>query len=171
MIADANNSEPKPLVLCLGSDIISDDGFGTAVAARLSENPNIPDHADVYAGALTGLALLDLMRNRSHVLIVDAIDNNHLDDDHSQIPGTLTFFPANQLVATSNLVGSHQLSLPVTMSLGYKMGYKMPHTIDVLACHAKDLNTLCEKLTPAVESAVPVAVCRIERWIEDKTTY
>jgi len=151
----------KPLVLCLGSEIISDDGFGPEVANRLRDDANLMQIVDVEAAALAGLALLDLLQKRPRVLIVDAMNGGRQEEE---APGSLLFFAADKLVATHNLVGSHQVSLPVALALGHRLGYDMPDTIDVLACVAKDLTRLRERLSPEVAEAVEPAVERVTQW-------
>ena len=151
----------KPLVLCLGSDIVSDDGFGPAVADQLKKDAGLMEVVDVEATARAGFALLDLLHQRPRVLIVDALDGSARENE---TPGSLLFFTADTLVATKNLVGSHQVSLPVALTLGRRLGYEMPGTIDILACVAKDLTRLRDRLSREVADAVEPAVRRIGEW-------
>jgi len=151
----------KPLVLCLGNDLVSDDGFGPAVACRLRDDANLMETVDVEAAALAGFALLDLLQKRPRVLIVDSMDGGTL---KGEPPGSLLFFASDKLVATHNLVGSHQVSLPVALTLGRRLGYDMPVTIDVLACVASDLTRLRERLSPEVAGAVKPAAEQVTEW-------
>ena len=149
----------KPLILCLGNEVLSDDGFGFAVAARLRERPELMIAADVEAVAVAGFALLDLLNNRDRVLIVDTIQTKIAS------PGTISEFPAGQFTPSKNLTTSHQISLPQAMALGRELGYTMPTAIDVLAVEAEDLVTLKEMLTPSVSAAVEPAINSVERWV------
>ena len=149
----------KPLILCLGNDVLSDDGFGFAVADRLHEKYNVIEVADVSAVPIAGFALLDALDRRDHVLIVDTIQTR------TSAPGTLLEYHAGQYTPSKNLTMSHQISLPHALALGRELGYTMPVQIDVLAVEAEDLETLEESLTPAVKASVEPAVEWIERWV------
>lgn len=148
-----------PLILCLGSDIISDDGFGPAVANALHADPVIMAMSQVEVAALAGFALLDLIKGHPRVLLVD-VTTLGVDS-----PGTLRLHSADDLKPTHNLIGSHQITLPVALNLGRQLGYDMPERVDVLGCEAWDLNTLRQQLTPSVADAVPEAVRLIKRWL------
>lgn len=152
----------KPiLILCLGNEILSDDGFGPAVARQmekdLSENPS----TEVVYASVAGLNLLDLIDRRRRVLIVDSILTGKVDAGH------IHFFPANVAVPSRALVGSHQISLPVALSLGDRLGLVMPEEIDVLAVEAGDVCTLSEQMTPPVAAAVEPAIRQIHEWLNN----
>ena len=149
----------KPLVLGLGNEIVSDDGFGPAVARRLLEEDGLRDRAEIVSAALAGFALLDLLQDRPRALVIDVIHGT------GQPAGTLHSFPADTLAPTHNLVSSHQMSLPVALKLGRALGYCVPDTVDILACEAADLVTLHEGLTTAVAGAVDGAVDWVRGWI------
>jgi len=150
---------PKPLILCLGNEIISDDGFGPAVADRLNADREVTDAADVIFAPLAGFALLDLLVDRPCVLIIDTIQTR------DGIPGTLHHFSSDLLVPGNHLTTSHQISLPTAIELGRRLGAKMPDRIDIIAVEAEDLTTLSETLTSSVEAAIPEAMASVRGWL------
>jgi hydrogenase maturation protease len=150
----------KPLlVLCLGNEIIRDDGFGPAVAQALEKETETNRRADVIFAPVAGFSLLDLLANRRRVLIVDTIRTGKAD------PGTLHSFPAGVLTPSHHLTTSHQISLPTALELGKRLGCTMPEHIDILAVEAQDLETLSEELTPPVRAALPEALRFVREWI------
>jgi hydrogenase maturation protease len=150
----------KPLlVLCLGNEIIRDDGFGPAVAGELAKEAETSRRADVIFAPVAGFSLLDLLTNRRRVLIVDTIRTAKAD------PGTLHSFPAGALTPSHHLTTSHQINLPTALELGNRLGYAMPERIDILAVEAQDLETLSEELTPPVRAALPEALRFVREWI------
>lgn len=151
----------KPtLVLCLGNEVLSDDAFGAVVAERLNDQGVSQPAVDVLFASTAGFNLLDLLQGRARVLIVDTIITGAVE------PGTLHFFPAGNLTPSSNLINSHQMSLPTALELGKQLGLEMPGEIDVLAVEARDVSTLGERLTPEIEASVDNAVNRIVDWID-----
>ncbi len=152
----------KPiLVLCLGNEVLSDDSFGYHVYNRLRESPCFGFSADIEYSSIAGLTLIDLLRERRYVLIVDARATGAQ-------PGQLHFFEASLLTPSRHLVNSHQISLPSAIRLGVQFGMTMPEKIDVLAVEAQDVETLSERMTTPVAGAVAEACERVVRWVRDR---
>lgn len=151
----------KPiLILCLGNEIISDDGFGPEVARQLTLHDDQVEQVGVIFAPVAGFYLLDLLAGREKVLIVDTIRTGKV------VPGTLQSFPTNTFTPGGyRLTISHQISLPTTLELGRRLGMDMPKVIDLIAVEAEDLETLSEELTPSVRSAVDKAIVLIKEWV------
>lgn len=150
----------KPvLLLCLGNELLSDDGLGAEVAKRLSQNQDLPEFAEVIFAATAGFQLIDLLENRQRVLIVDTIRTG------KAIPGTLLYFGAGIFTPSHRLTNSHQISLPTALEFGKLLGLNMPSVVEVIAVEAEDLETLHEGLSASVQSAVEIAIHFVENWI------
>lgn len=150
----------KPsLVLCLGNDVRSDDAFGAFVAERLTRDGEPQNGTEILFAATAGFTLLDLLKDRRRVLVVDTIVTG------SAPPGTVHMFPAGALTPSRSLINSHQMSLPTAVSLGQQLGLDMPEEISVLAVEAQDVHTLSESLTPPVAAAIDEAVTIVQDWI------
>ena len=145
------------LVLCLGNEVLSDDRFGYEIAERLTQVPLSPG-SDVQFTSIAGFGLIDLLKNRESVLVVDTI----LTGKHK--PGTIHYFPVGNLIPSNGLIHSHQINLPTALEIGRRFGEVMPHNIQVLAVEAQDVTTLSEQLTPPVADAIEMALERIRQW-------
>ncbi len=152
-----------PLILCLGNEILSDDGFGAEVARLLAQDVSVTEAADVIFAPLAGFALLDLLVGRPRALIVDTIRTG------TAKPGTLHRFPAAELAVTNHLTTSHQLSLPAAMELGRRLKWNIPDDIEVLAVEAQELERFEERLSEPVQAAVSEAVRIVKDWTSQKT--
>jgi hydrogenase maturation protease len=151
------------LILCLGNEVLSDDAFGPTIAQKLEIEPLLRDDVEVIFAPVAGFALLDLLQHRDRVLVIDSITTE------TGVPGALHFFPMGQLTPSRNLTTSHQMSLPTAIELGRRMGYEMPAQIDVLAVEIQDATTLCESMTPRVESAIEPAITQVKHWLASHT--
>jgi hydrogenase maturation protease len=153
-------NRPSALVLGLGNDLISDDGFGPAVAARcrpdLADRPGIT----VEEASVAGFHLLDLLTGYDRALIVDVVQTG------AAHPGTLLAWPVERASAGRTLGGSHQTDLLTTLTLGRALKVPLPGSIDLLVVEAEDLLTVREGLTEDVEAAVPRAVEMVRHWVE-----
>jgi hydrogenase maturation protease len=150
------------LVLCLGNEILTDDSFGFKIAKKLKAEYDFKGKAEVVFSPLGGLNLIELLRERERVLIIDTLMTK------KAAPGTLHFFEMGHFTPTKNLTCSHQISLPTALRFGRELGIDMPEKIDVLAVEAKDIETLNENLTPPVLAAIGPAIDKIIGWIEPK---
>ena len=149
------------LVLCLGNDILRDDGVAWAVADQLeaslpeSRIPNPESRAvSVKRSALSGFYLLDELTGWERVLVVDAVRTG----EHP--PGTVLSFPFEAL-GTEEGPSPHAVGLPTVIRLGRQSGVPLPSWIHIVAIEAEDMESFVEGLTPSVEAAVPRAVAVI----------
>jgi len=150
----------KPfLVLCLGNEILSDDSFGFKIEQILKREYDVGDNTEIVFSPLAGFNLLDLLKGRQRVLIIDTIVTGKAE------PGTLHFLRMGHFTPAKNLTCSHQISLPTALNLGRELAIDMPDDIDILAVEAKDIETLDENMTHTVEEAVSGAIIRIMEWI------
>lgn len=153
-------------ILCLGNEIVADDGFGFAVSRELEGDPLLDnDDVEVEFAARAGYYLIDCLSGRRRALIVDTIRTEH--DE----PGTLRFHEKDAFTSSRHLTSSHQISLPTALRLAEELKVPMPERIDVLTVEALDLETLTEQLTPQVAAAVPRAVELIRKWITEEVCY
>lgn len=143
---------PTTLVLGLGNELISDDGFGPAVACgcrvALAAHPEVA----IESAAVAGLRLLDLLAGFQRCLIVDVVQTGQ------HPPGTLLWWPRARSACGRTLGGSHEADLVTALELGKALGYELPGDLLVLVAEAEDLHTIRESLTPALSAAVPRAV-------------
>jgi hydrogenase maturation protease len=149
------------LVLCLGNDILRDDGVGWAIAGQLEavlRESRIPSPESrpfaVKRSALSGFYLLDELTGWDRVLVVDAVRTGR------HPPGTVLSFPFEAL-GTEEGPSPHAAGLPTVIRLGRKSGVPLPSWIHIVAIEAEDMESFVEGLTPAVEAAVPEAVAAI----------
>jgi hydrogenase maturation protease len=62
------------LVLGLGNILLSDEGVGVRVVEALQERYRIPDGVDVVDGGTSGMDMLDMIANRDHLIVIDAVN-------------------------------------------------------------------------------------------------
>jgi hydrogenase maturation protease len=151
---------PAAVVLGLGNDLLTDDGFGPAVAAaclrELAGDPSV----QVRSASVAGFHLLDLLAGFDRALIVDVVQTG------TRPAGTILECPLEKASAGRTLGGSHQMDLATALSLGRRVGLPLPSTVRLLVAEAKDLETFCEALSPELAAAVPLAAARVRQWVE-----
>ncbi|WP_109077447.1 HyaD/HybD family hydrogenase maturation endopeptidase [Aggregatibacter kilianii] len=95
----------KPLILGVGNILLSDEGVGVRVVQALEKRSEIQPHFDLIDGGTCGMELLDVMANRDHLIIIDAVLANKQPGEiivlhDEQVP---TFF--------SRKISPHQLGI------------------------------------------------------------
>ena len=146
------------LVLCLGNDILRDDGIGWAIADALEQSSSesrVPSPESrpfvVKRSALSGFYLLDELAGWERAIVVDAVQTG------LHPPGTILSFPFEAL-GTEAGPSPHAVGLPTVVRLGRQSGVPLPAWIHIVAIEVDDMGTFTEGLTPAVRAAVPEAV-------------
>ena len=151
----------KGLVLGLGNDILSDDGVGLVVVRRLRKLFEGTPSIEFVETNEMGLSLLDFIAGYDWVVVVDSI----ITGEHE--PGTVRVFDGWKL-DDPRAGNPHHMGLDEVLAMGEKADLKMPKKLYVVAIEVKDPFSFGEALTPSVERAVPEAVGRVEKLINEK---
>jgi hydrogenase maturation protease len=170
-------------VLCLGNDLISDDGLGIVAARRLFErlavtgtpvppapslDPAVTVQAfelpgvgpvEVMETALTGMYLLEAVVGASRLIVVDTVVTGATE------PGTVIEMTESDF--TGPYGGSpHYIGLLETLDLARALGLDVPTGVHIVAVEAGDFRTVGGEMTAPVAAAVPVVVERAMALIE-----
>jgi hydrogenase maturation protease len=146
---------PAPvLVLCLGNLIRSDDAVALHVADRLEAEGL--DGAVVRRSAASGLYLLDEMEGFDRVVVVDAVRTG------AHPPGAVLSFPLEDLRAPEG-PSPHAIGLPSALGRARAAGAPVPSRVHVVAVEVEDMETVGERLSPAVAAAVPEATAAVRQ--------
>ena len=140
-------------VLCLGNDLIADDGLGPAVARMLRERRVA---AEVAESCEAGLALLDLITGVDRLVVVDAADTG------TAPPGSVHVIDEGDLEAPP-AGWQHAIGLLDAMILARHLGMDTPSEVTLVAVEAGDLVSIGAPLSSPVAAAVPVAAAAVER--------
>ena len=143
----------KTLVLGIGNPILRDDGVGIYVA-NAAEAAYDKGDVDFCEASVGGLRLLNVITGYERVIMVDAI---MMRDGR---PGDIYRMGPNELCASLHADCSHDMSLPLALALGRKLGMVLPddENFVILAVQVEDVINFGEECTPEVEAAIPRAV-------------
>lgn len=145
-------------VLCLGNDLIADDGVGPAVAEGLRKHSV---DAEVAESCLAGLALLDDLLGVERLVVVDAVGTG------SVPPGSVHLFTEED-VAAGPAGWQHAMGLFEAIDLARALGLCAPEEVMLVAVEAGDLVTVGGPLTKEVRGAVDRAVALVEDLVAGK---
>ena len=149
------------LVACVGNVLRHDDGFGVAVARALEAEP-LPDGVDLIETGIGGMSVVQqLMDGYDALIVVDAVDRG-------VAPGTIWVLepevPAPESIDRDEwraLFQNLHLAEPHRIFLMAKSLGALPPVIRLVGCQPGDVDTMDERLSPAVEAAVSIAADRV----------
>jgi len=170
--------------LCLGNELISDDGVGI-VAARwlcrrlaVAGTPVPPGPSldaamtveafelprvgpvEVVETALTGMYLLEAVVGASRLIVVDSVVTGATD------PGTVLELEESDLGGPRGS-SPHYIGLLETLDVARALGLEVPDDVVFVAVEAGDYMTVGGEMTDSVAAAVPVVVERVMALIQD----
>ena len=148
------------VVGCVGNVLRGDDGFGPAVAERLTD---LPDEADIVETGIGGIALLqELLAGCDGLVLIDAVDRG-------ERPGTV-FLIDPEIPDGEHVPDVHLANPERVLTMAKTMG-ALPDRVLIVGCQPAEIDELEQELSPAVERAVDEAASRVrdtvERWLAE----
>jgi hydrogenase maturation protease len=151
------------LVLGLGNPLMTDDGIGLAVLARIQSGWLIPPEVELVDGGTWGMNLLHLIEEAEQLVLVDAI--------RAGLPeGSLVIMERDELPRYLGLkLSPHQIDLREVLALAELRGTLPARTVAIgLEPAIIELGTA---LSPAVEGGIDAAAAavveRLTAWGHD----
>ena len=146
----------RVIVGCVGNVLRGDDGFGPAVAGRLTD---LPEGAEVVETGIGGIALLqELLAGCDGLVLIDAVDR-------AAEPGTV--FLIDPEVLDGEHVADVHLANPERVLTMAKSMDVLPKRLLIVGCQPTNVDELEQALAPAVEKAVAIAAARVEEVVCD----
>lgn len=144
-ISTPHNVRPLPiLVLGVGNILLSDEGVGVRVVEELQKR-RLPECVEVVDGATRAMELVDIIRGREKVIIVDALAAD-------AEPGAVFKFGPEQLAETKKMsVSVHDIGVHEAIFL-LSLTAELPKDITIYGIQPGSLE-LREGLTDPVASA------------------
>lgn len=125
------------LVLGVGNILLSDEGIGVRVVEAFQQRFAVPEGVDVVDGGTSGMDLLDVIAERDHVIVVDAV---RLDAP----PGTLVRYVGDEVPAFFRArISPHQLGLSDVLA-ALKLLEREPRGLTLLGAVPEDLQPSLE---------------------------
>ena len=154
----SHQSENDLLIVALGNPILGDDRVGWQIV-RYVENilkfsPNNRGKIEFAYLSVGGLSLMEAMVGFKEVILVDSIRLG------TKPNGSVYSLPLRKVpnLSSGHSTSSHDTSLATALEMGKKLGFTLPDEVWVVAVEAEHVYEFSEKLSPAIEDAVPVAV-------------
>lgn len=99
------------LVLGVGNVLLTDEAIGVRIVEALEQRYELPDYVEVLDGGTAGMELLEMMADRDHLIIADAVVSK------KRTPGTIMILRDEEVPTLfTNKISPHQLGLADVLS-------------------------------------------------------
>ena len=145
------------LIVCIGNDLVADDGAGQAVHARLLHTALAVGTRLVFLG-LGGIDLLEVMDGEDLLVVVDAVQLG-------AAPGSVHVLDWEAIPAIGpRPVSGHGIGIREAIEVGRRLyPEKIPQNIYLIGIEGKCFNQLGQPMSSEVVAAVPRAVDQVLR--------
>ena len=146
-------------ILGIGSSLLTDDSAGLYVIEKLAAVSSLRDHVILTNGGTGGIAIVDLLEDVDHLIVVDAFLTGSK-------PGKI--FEKELDVAdignSINLSFAHGFDLATILTLYCTtLGGKIPKKITIIGIEAQDITTFSEECSEPVKKRILKVVDLIQR--------
>jgi hydrogenase maturation protease len=131
-LKDSGPSILNVLVLGIGNILLSDEGAGVRAVEELQNRYDCPDTVEIVDGGTVGFELLPYFEDRSHILILDAVNTGNK-------PGTIVRID-DPPAFLQRKISPHQIGLADVMGIAVITDI-MPKNITLFGIEPKQLST------------------------------
>ncbi len=143
----------QALIVCIGNDLVADDGVGHAVFKVL--DAQLPANTRLKLLGLGGMALLDELQGEEHLVVVDAVQ-------FGASPGTVHVMDFSMLPSSSSHVSCHGIGIREAIEVSQKLYPEItPRTVHLVGIEGRCFDRLGEGLSTEVAAAVQPAAAAV----------
>lgn len=143
------------LVVCIGNDLVADDGVGHAIYHELTRR-EMPRAPRLKLMGLGGMALLGEFEGEELLIVVDAVQ-------FGTDPGTIHVLDWEDLPSSSSHVSCHGIGIREAIEVSRELyPEKTPKRVCLVGVEGKCFDQLGEGLTTEVAESVAPAADKIE---------
>ena len=148
------------LVVCIGNDLVADDGIGYAIYDELVADTTLPENTRLKLLGLGGMDVIEEIEGEDLLIVVDALQ---LGFDS----GTVHVLSWSELpYMEPRPVSGHGIGIREAIEVAKRLqADKVPKEIFLVGIEGECFDQLGKGLTPIVSQAVPEAVTAIRNLI------
>jgi len=146
-------------ILCLGNELVRDDGVGIRIGQILSALP-LPEDVRVELAPQLGFDLLDVVAGAERIVLVDAMSTG-------RVPGTCVTLDGRAIERYgAGASASHTIGIAELMELAHRLApTRPPATLHFVGVEGIQFAEYGTELSPQVAAAIPLAVEAVLRVI------
>lgn len=128
----SSGSQPKILVMGVGSILMTDEGIGIRAVEELQKRYRFPENVELLDGGTSGIELLSYISGRDYLIIIDAIKSG-------SPPGTVLKVEGEDVPAQFRMrISPHQLGISDLLAAA-TLTDEMPKQLVLFGIEPKDI--------------------------------
>ncbi len=144
----------EALVVCIGNDLVADDGVGHAVFGELQRR-TLPENVSLKLLGLGGMALLHEFAGEKILIVVDAVQ-------FGVAPGTVHLLEWDDLPESGSHVSCHGIGIREAIEVSRKLfPENTPENVYLVGIEGQCFDQLGEGLTSEVAESVSLAADKV----------
>lgn len=150
-------------VICIGNELLMDEGVGPACARYLLSRYAFPDTVDVLDRAVMGMSVISDLREHDFALVVDAVEVP------DALPGQLFSFAPDDVAPTPpGMTSLHEVRFADVLGSAELLGVRCEgHCLGVQVENMSP-SEFVVALTPRVAAALPLLAQAVVRYLRDE---
>ena len=145
------SSDGNALVICIGNDLVADDGVGHVVYDELIRR-DLPEGTRLKLLGLGGMAMLGELSGEDLLIVVDAVQ-------FGVSPGTVHVLNWDDLPESGSHVSCHGIGIREAIEVSRKLyPEKTPAAVNLVGIEGKCFDQLGKGLTSEVAASIPSVV-------------
>lgn len=150
-------------VLCVGNELLMDEGAGPTCGRYLAARYQIPADVHVLDRAVMGMTIVSDLRAYDKALVLDAVDVP------GAAPGDLFSFSPQDAATSGQIASLHEMRFSDVLLTAELVGVSCEgHCLGVQALNISP-SEFVRALTPRVAAAVPLLAAEAARWLRAQT--
>lgn len=147
-------------VICIGNDLLMDEGVGPACARYLSVRYRFPENVDLLNRAVMGMAIISDLRSHDRALVLDAVDVPGAE------PGDLfSFDPADIACTPAGMTSLHEVRFADVLGSAELLGVRCAGHCLGMQVENMSPSEFVIALTPRVAAAMPLLAQAAVRYL------
>ena len=152
------------LVLGVGNVLLTDEGIGVRVVESLYDNYQFPTNVEVIDGGTAGMELLEIIANRDHVILIDAVNTgadagNVVTLEGDEVPALFRDRISPHQLGISDLLGV--MTLTGELPKEFTLFGAVPFSMDTGVTLSKEMKPLMAELVSLVVNKLTTLGCRV----------
>ncbi len=147
-------------VLCIGNELLMDEGVGPACARYIQARYDFPDEVEVLDRSVMGMAILSDLRNHEFALVIDALEVPDAE------PGQLfSFAPEDAAPTPAGMTSLHEVRFADVLGSAELLGIRCAGHCFGVQVENMSPSEFVMALTPRVAAAVPLLAQAVVRYL------
>lgn len=153
----------KVKLICIGNELLMDDGVGPAAARYLLSRYRFPDNVEILDRACMGMAIISDLRDCDFALVLDAVDVP------GAVPGQVfSFEPTDVAPTPAGMTSLHDVRFADVLGSAEMLGISCRGHCFGIQAENMSPSEFVRALTPKVAAALPLLARNAVRYLGDE---